>query len=67
VYVNSSKPVKSVLLVSLTGNIISRTAFNQSQPALIQVPVDAFLSPGIYIIQVLAADGSVQHAKLIKE
>jgi hypothetical protein len=67
VFIKSSKPVKSVTLYSLTGNRIMMKVYNQSQPAIIQLPVNVQLLKGIYLLQVTSADGTIFNSKLVKE
>jgi len=65
-YINSSKTVKSVAVYSLTGKLVMRKEFRQSVPGAIQLPVNHLIK-GIYLVQVIAEDGTAQPAKLIKE
>lgn len=67
VYINSSKPVKRVALVSLTGNVVVQQEYNQSQPALLQLQTGSFLAAGTYILQVWSHDGTVQYVKVLKQ
>lgn len=66
VYVNSSKPVKAVRLLSLTGSLILSKEIDQKAAAAVQIPM-LNLTKGVYILQVIAQDGTMQPAKLVKE
>jgi hypothetical protein len=66
-YIKSSKAVKSITLLSVTGSLISRKAYNQAQPGVILMPVTFNLAKGIYILQVMSTDGTIQNSKLVKE
>ncbi|NML20802.1 T9SS type A sorting domain-containing protein [Pseudoflavitalea sp. G-6-1-2] len=66
VYISSSKPVKSVRVLSLTGNLLARHDFNQKSAATVQLSVSTLIH-GIYMVQVMAEDGTVQTSKLVKE
>lgn len=65
VYIKSSKPVKSVVLLSLTGNVILRQDYRQTQAAVIELPLKTHITPGIYMVQIWATDGSVQYGKIM--
>ena len=67
VYIKNSKPVKSVTLFSVAGNVIMKKEYRQSRSGIMLVPIETHLSQGIYFLQVVAADGTVQNTKLIKE
>lgn len=66
VYISSSKPVKSVRVLSLTGNLMARQDFNQKSAATVQLSVSNLIH-GIYMVQVMAEDGTIQTSKLVKE
>ncbi|MBO9633528.1 MAG: T9SS type A sorting domain-containing protein [Chitinophagaceae bacterium] len=66
VYVSSSKPVKSIRIVSLTGSAVVQQHVNQLSASAVQIPV-SHLIHGIYMVQVWAMDGMVQTTKLVKE
>lgn len=66
VYVNSSKPVKAVRLLSLTGSLLFSKEINQKAAAAVQIPM-LNLIKGVYILQVIAQDGTMKPAKLVKE
>ncbi|HTN06155.1 T9SS type A sorting domain-containing protein [Agriterribacter sp.] len=67
VYINSSKAVKSVQLVSVTGSVVAGYTPSQTHPGIFSMPVSSNITKGIYILQVIAKDGTVQNSKLIKE
>ena len=67
VNINSSLPVQRVVLVSMTGKVILRKDFKQSQATMIQLPLNSFMTSGVYLLQVWAQDGTMQHTKLVKE
>ena len=67
VYIKSGKPVKSVVLYSVTGSVILKREYGQSSPGIILLPIEAHLLKGTYFLQVVAADGTLQNTKLIKE
>lgn len=67
VHVKSSKPVKQVRLLTITGSVVWYQQYNQTQPAIIRIPVDSRLKPGIYLLGVWDADGIVKYTKLLKQ
>ncbi|NML22397.1 T9SS type A sorting domain-containing protein [Pseudoflavitalea sp. G-6-1-2] len=66
VYVSSSKPVKAVRLLSLTGSLLFSKDIYQKAVSAVQIPL-INLPKGVYILQVIAQDGTMQPAKLVKE
>lgn len=65
-YINSSKPVKTVTVYSLTGNLLLRKDYAQSATGVVQLPVGNLIT-GIYLVQVTAQDGTSQPARLVKD
>lgn len=67
IYIQSSKPVNSITLYSVTGSVILEKKYTQQEPGILLVPVEKNIAKGIYILTVRATDGTVQSSKLIKE
>jgi hypothetical protein len=67
VYIKSSKQIESVSLLSFSGQTLMRKIYRQSQVGTIQLPLKTQLSQGIYLLRVVATDGTVQYTKLLKE
>ncbi len=65
-YINSSKPVKTVTVYSLTGSLLLRKDYAQSAAGVVQLPVGNLIT-GIYPVQVTAQDGTSQPARLVKD
>jgi hypothetical protein len=66
-YIKSSKPVKSVILISATGAVILKKEYTQQEPGILLLPVENNIAKGIYILTVRATDGTIQSSKLVKE
>jgi len=67
VQINSSKPVQRIALISYTGSVVVSQTYNQDQAALIQLPFNNNLSPGMYMLMVWDTDSTIQQVKLVKE
>ncbi|WP_127130646.1 T9SS type A sorting domain-containing protein [Pseudoflavitalea rhizosphaerae] len=65
-YINSSKPVKSVVVYTLTGSQVLRKDYAQSAAGVLSLPVSNLVT-GIYLVQVIAQDGTSQPARLVKD
>jgi hypothetical protein len=65
-YINSSKPVKSVVVYTLTGGQVLRKDYAQSAAGVVSLPVSNLIT-GIYLVQVIAQDGTSQPARLVKD
>jgi hypothetical protein len=65
--IKSSKAVSSLTVLSITGQIMIKKEYRQTQPGLIVMPIEKQLPQGIYFLQVRASDGTTQNIKLIKE
>lgn len=66
VYINSSKPVKTVLVYTLTGGQVLRKDFAQNAASVVTLPVSNLVT-GVYLVQVIAQDGTSQASRLVKE
>lgn len=65
-YINSSKPVRKVSVFSIDGQLLMQREYGQVQAGVIQMPVDNQMPQGLYVLQVMGADGTIQSTKLIK-
>lgn len=66
VYINSSKPVKTVMVYTLTGNQVLRKDYAQNAASVVTLPVSNLVT-GVYLVQVIAQDGTSQASRLVKE
>jgi hypothetical protein len=66
-FIKSSKPVKQISLVTVTGQEIGRQMYNQTQPGIIRMPVAHSLKRGMYFMLITASDGTVQNRKVMKD
>ncbi|MGN6419536.1 MAG: T9SS type A sorting domain-containing protein, partial [Pseudobacter sp.] len=66
VYINSSKPVKTVVVYTLTGGQVLRKDYAQNAASVVTLPVSNLVT-GVYLVQVIAQDGTSQPARLVKE
>ncbi|MGN6294388.1 MAG: T9SS type A sorting domain-containing protein [Chitinophagaceae bacterium] len=67
VNVSSSKAVKKLVVVALTGVVVTQQEYNQSQPGLLQLQTSKLMAAGTYVLQVWNQDGTVQYVKLLKQ
>ena len=66
-YINSSKPVRKVSVFSIGGRLLMQREYGQVRAGVIQMTVDNHMPQGLYVLQVMAADGTIQNTKLIKQ
>lgn len=66
VYINSSKPVKTVMVYTLTGGQALRKDYAQNAASVVTLPVSNLVT-GVYLVQVIAQDGTSQASRLVKE
>jgi hypothetical protein len=67
IYISSNKTIRKIMLLSITGQVVAEQVPAQLQPGIYSIPVTDRMRKGLYILQVLATDGTIQNSKLIKE
>jgi hypothetical protein len=67
VNINSNKSISKILVFTAQGQLVSQRVVAQTQPATYLLQLDNKMSKGLYFVQVICTDGTVQYSKLIKE
>lgn len=67
VNITCNKPVDRVIVLSAQGQVVMQKSIAASQAGTIVLPLDGRMRAGLYFLQVVYTDGTVQYSKLIKE
>lgn len=67
VNINSNKAISKIQVYTAQGQLVSQRVIGQTQPATCLLQLDNKMSKGLYFIQVICIDGTIQHSKLIKQ